>query len=1232
MATPALQLFSINVRGLRSKRKRSHFFRLFKNLKYDIVCVQESYITEEVAEQWRKEWAGDLVFAPGTGHSSGLLILFRKGLQCSFTTKFTSSRLVVINVEINNKNIIIANAYAPQTWQEKQLFFDQIENALDGLHTPDILLCGDFNAVLDNNLDIIAGESHSDALVSRFKNMIESCDLHDAWRLFHPGVKEFTWSRSSPFIARRLDYVLCSSSLFERVNESNIVSLAGTDHRGCSIRIQFVDGDKGPGSWHFNGSLLKDVKYVNMINELILSFIDSPEFMKCDIQMRWELLKLKIKDFSIDYSKRKKVQNRHELINMYNELNDLDVKLSQHSAKAETLARRDAVKLKIELAEQSAARAAQTRAKARWIEQGEKNTKYFLSLEKARANARVMDSLINKEGSVITDQKEILKVQKEYFAELYSKKVNEENLDEKIDTFLNGVQLPRLTEQQKEDCEGLLNESEVLDALKSMKNGSSPGSDGLTTEFLKVFWNQIKNIIVPSFNAAFATGVMSSSQRKATIILIHKGKNLSRNDLNNWRPISLTNSDYKLLAKCLARRLCCVIDDLVDGDQVGYIRGRRVSSLLRLVDDVIEKLNTTNKPGLLVTLDFFHAFDCISKDFIFLAFSKFGFGKDFLNWVRVIMSDTKSCMGYNGWKSGYFDVMSGIRQGCPFSPLAFVLALELLALKIRQSDNIQGIKFGLDEKDKLKIALYADDITLFLMNSLDMRYAHQIVNSFSRISGLYINQQKSEIMWLGSSKHSQENVLNFVLKRKVKILGIHYCNDKSASQVAENWSERIGNIKRLIRQWEKRNLSIIGKIQIIKTLLISQLVYVMQAITIPESVLTEVNRLLFRFVWRKTDSNRKAFEKVKRTVMCGKLEEGGLKMIDLRQMQASFTLHWVVRLCNSSISEKWSILPRSCFSPLGGLACFFANVNASDFKGIELIKSSHWREVLLLWLRLNKVDKSGPLGKSTLLWNNVNVVCQGKVLLFEEWIKADIMFVRDVYTEGNFLTFNAVCEKVGFAPNRILQYLALRTAVLNFLRKFDGTISDRIPDCPPFHNKQLLKVSDFRSKLVELKFSEPCCVNFWRRKLNYTINKQNWECIFNSTQETRLRVLQWKILHNIYPTNILLQKMRVRDTNKCSFCPSNVDFIEHFFFECPSINAFWKHIEGYIFNKKGIRMRLDVCSILFGVTHIIGGPGHLDWVNHVILVGKMCVSIYKKRNAPYPIKMLFEEHSNLRKL
>lgn len=120
-----------------------------------------------------------------------------------------------------------------------------------------------------------------------------------------------------------------------------------------------------------------------------------------------------------------------------------------------------------------------------------------------------------------------------------------------------------------------------------MNNDSALGSDGLTASFYKFFWTRINGIVLGSFNAAFQTGKLSLTQRQAVITLIHTGKGLSRDQLGNWRPISLTNTYYKILATFLARRLTGVISDIIHENQVGFIKDRKISTLIRVIDDVI---------------------------------------------------------------------------------------------------------------------------------------------------------------------------------------------------------------------------------------------------------------------------------------------------------------------------------------------------------------------------------------------------------------------------------------------------------------------------------------------------------------------------------------------------------------------------------------------------------------------------------------------------------------------
>ena len=111
----------------------------------------------------------------------------------------------------------------------------------------DIVICGNFNCVLENNCDIISGEKHAESTALKLNTVLHDCDLHNTLRLFNPDCRQYTWSRRTPFVARRLDYILTSSGIFDKTIDSQIVSDPMSDHRGCFIHIKFTDIVKGNG-------------------------------------------------------------------------------------------------------------------------------------------------------------------------------------------------------------------------------------------------------------------------------------------------------------------------------------------------------------------------------------------------------------------------------------------------------------------------------------------------------------------------------------------------------------------------------------------------------------------------------------------------------------------------------------------------------------------------------------------------------------------------------------------------------------------------------------------------------------------------------------------------------------------------------------------------------------------------------------------------------------------------
>ena len=492
------------------------------------------------------------------------------------------------------------------------------------------MVCGDFNSVMDNDLDILSGQPHCTLEVTRFKEAVQALGLSDVWRIFNNNEKEFTWCRYNPFIGRRLDYCFASEDLLQYCVSCNIFSVPSTDHRAVIVEMNSSDFVRGPGYWRFNNAYLKDECFVSSLNVLLNKLLlnDNSDMPMNNVD-KWELCKVEIREFCMEYGRNRARNKKNRLLDLQLQMQELEKQIISNPDNEELHTDILRVKQQLEAISLEKARGAQVRARIKWIEEGERNTKYFLNLEKSRGKKNVMTRIIDNNGKLITNQTEVLEEQVKFYSTLYSQNTGIENIEEVVNDFIHNENFPKLEEDEALICDGLITHEEAGDALKSMKNGSAPGSDGLTVEFFKCFWEILKTTITNSYNESLEKGEMSYSQKQGIIILLHKGNDLSRENLNNWRPITLTNTDYKILAKVLARRLDKVIGKLINQDQVGYLKGRSISTVLRTIDDVIQYLNCTDNSGFLLALDYRKAFDSIARNFMLQSFKVFGFGEQF---------------------------------------------------------------------------------------------------------------------------------------------------------------------------------------------------------------------------------------------------------------------------------------------------------------------------------------------------------------------------------------------------------------------------------------------------------------------------------------------------------------------------------------------------------------------------------------------------------------------------
>ena len=467
------------------------------------------------------------------------------------------------------------------------------------------------------------------------------------------------------------------------------------------------------------------------------------------------------------------------------------------------------------------AKGAIIRSEATWYDKGEKSNKYFLNLETHKKAKSSVRKFFHREGVLITDPKKIL----HEIYNFYSNFCKQEPLspsEDVLNSFLNNPKILKLSDNDIRICDGKLTVDECYRSLQLFESNKSPGNDGLTVEFYRAFWHVLGSVMVDSLNYSYDYGELSNSQKEAIITLIEKNDKDKRH-LSNWRPISLINVDVKTGSKAIAKRLENVLPNIIHHNQCAYVKGRTIFDAVTTIEDVMEFSERYNIEGKMICIDFKKAFDTESRDFLFRTLSAFGFGPPFIQWIHTFYNNISSCILNNGFSTHLFAVERGVRQGDPLSAFLFIMVLEILCISIRNNKDIHGIVV---DNEEIKLGLFADDLTGFLKNDFSVINFLKLIEDYGSCSGLEINHDKSEILLMGNrayilqeSNVVPENIHNIKVKKCVKILGIHFAHAFQA-RLKLNVEELISSIQHKLRIWKWRDLTIIGKIQIIKTFII----------------------------------------------------------------------------------------------------------------------------------------------------------------------------------------------------------------------------------------------------------------------------------------------------------------------------------------------------------------------------------------------------------------------------
>ena len=377
----------------------------------------------------------------------------------------------------------------------------------------------------------------------------------------------------------------------------------------------------------------------------------------------------------------------------------------------------------------------------------------------------------------------------------------------------------------------------------------------------------------------------------------------------------------------------------------------------------------------------------------------------------------------------------GIRQGCPISALLYLFVAEILAIKIRHNENIEGIKFKNSELE-VKSVQHADDLTASVKNDISLLETIKTVEEFCNHAGSKINITKTECILLGPLKGQFDNIHGInVAKQSVKCLGIFLGHNKEECYV-NNWMKIYHQIEKLFESWKTRKLTIFGKCCLINSLAISKLIYKASILHLPsEEYIKKITRLLCIFVWQKN-------ERIKRNTIIGKIEMGGIGLVDIETKLKALKAAWVTRILNSNglLSSYVHYLCRNNSINLN----FLLRTTERNIKKFSMIEKFplFYKEVFVNFNNAKRLENVKNLSSTKFLlqpiWNNVLFTYKDKTLFFHNWVKSNILYVKDIFKDdGTLKTLNDYQDILLNKSNWLCEYGVLFRVFKKYTRKFD---------------------------------------------------------------------------------------------------------------------------------------------------------------------------------------------------
>lgn len=1180
MASP-LKFLSWNVKGLNHPVKRRKVFSHIRQFGTAIAFLQETHIRGSDNSRLVSRWAGQHFHSTFQAKARGVSILINHNIPFEHHNVIsdTNGRYIIVSGKLYNTMVVLANVYAPNV--DDVGFLNGFFSSLPDLSSYSLILGGDFNCWLNPVLD---RSSSNPGIMSKSASLIQSFldnyGVTEIWRYLHPNKREYSFFSHSHQTYSRIDYFFVDNQLVPFTLSCDYQSIVISDHAPVVMSMSLPDLPAAERHWRFNSTLLSNNDFVKFLEEQITFFFDTNVSSETSSLTIWDALKAYLRGQIISFSANMKKRAQKERLELSDQIKEVDRRYAQIRT-PELYKKRVELQTRFDLLSTHSAERQLLQSKSLFYVHGDKSGKRLANQLKGFKAKQHITKIQMDDGNITSDPSKINDTFRNFYSRLYTSDLSNDNTLMK--NFLDRLELPTLTHDNKTRLDEPISQGEIAAAISSLQSGKSPGPDGFPAEFFKTFSSLLSPYLCSVLSDSFKQDRLPASLYEACICLIVK-KGKDPTECSSYRPISLLNVDAKILAKVLARRLEGILPGIISEDQTGFVKKRHSYFNIRRLFDILYSPSEAI-PECVLSLDAEKAFDRVEWKYLFAVLEKFGFGPNYIRWVKLLYTCPTASILTNSQRSQPFNLHRGTRQGCPLSPLLFDLTIETLAVALRCCRDISGIlRKGIEHK----VSLYADDLLLFISNpDTSLPVMLSLLTQFGQVSGYKLNLQKSELFPVNTEALALKYTsLPFkIVENKFVYLGVTVTR-KHKCLFKENFSTLLNHVKERLTHWSPLSTSLVGRINSVKMNILPKFLYLFQSVPIfiPKSFFDSLDSIISAYIWRgkRPRLNKVHLQKSKK--------EGGMALPNFR------LYYWAA---NIRCITFWShFLDRAdCPAWVGMELNSVRNVSILALLGSPLpLPSGKWTDSPTVWhtmrvwaqfrrhfgfydLSLFSPVRFNPLFQPSLSDST-----------FQEWHRKGIEKFKDLFIGNTFASFAQLSGKFSLPNTHFFRYLQarhfLRSQMASFPEATTATAADMLLDLHP-SRKGLISV--IYNELMGIKQTPLDKIKTaWEQDLNFQLSNDVWDSILRLVNSTSLCarhcLLQFKVVHRTHISKARLSRMYSDVDPLCDKCKRGEASLIHMFWTCPSLEKYWRDVFQTLSLILNLELEPNPLVALFGTT------------------------------------------------